>query len=833
MFSDIYANLTSPAFVPPTYPDFVNPEICIVLERANRGESLSKRYLEGSFENKILTQCLRSAGFSLQQAHITAVIKEVGMEVHPYITPPRTRRQSPQWSERGNAYAMALNKEIERSTARFIIAVGNVPLVALTGRWGMYKWRGSAIQSIHHKDKVVFSILSPENIAAGSTEDTFLITQDLKKAYRFFKNGMTVQTRKLLTRPTYAQVCTFLTMCYQRGMEGTPISFDIEVKNLELNCISFSFSPDMALSIPFVDSDGDTFAPPVEAAIMRMIAKILSSRQIRKQGQNLVFDTHFLLRKYGIRTYNIDDSMVAQHTFMPQLPKGLDMVTSLWTDVPYYKDDGKEWIRGGGTYAKLWDYNCLDSIVVQEAMPKLLKNLALTDNLPAYERQLSIIEPCVYMMERGIRVNLERLRYERGMMEAEVAIAKHKLASITNNLNVNSPKQMQDYFFGKLGIPPIKNKHHKVSADAEAMKRIARAGERGAEEASLILEIKKKEKLISTYLTDTKFDTDERIRCSYNPVGTTYSRLSSSKSLFGTGMNMQNWPHTMLKYLEPDEGYVLYTMDLSQAENRIVAYVGRIEKMIQAFETGQDVHRLTASLIFNKPPEDISDEPGSCSLGNGDSTERQWGKKANHGLNYDFGFKSFALLYDMSFKDAKFIVDSYHRAYPELRKNFHGYVKKSLRDNRTVTNLMGRKTIFVSALEDSTFKAAYSCIPQGTVGDVINERGMAYIYHTPMFAPVEILQQVHDSISFQIPLTVPWEGHASILQRIKENLEKPLTTHYGRSFVIPVDTVMGLSFMKEEGIELKSKKWPATLPELASTLRQSYQKLLEQRNAGA
>lgn len=831
MFQDIYEALTSPNFVPPTYPDFIDPQICVVQAFVNRVEMNTKKLLEGSMENKLIRAALRNAGFNLQTCHLTAVIKELTDNTLDYIIPPKTRRQSPKWSLRASQFCEALNQELERSTARFIIAVGNLPLAAITGRWGIYKWRSSFLPSIHHKDKIVYPILDGENSILGKTEDTFLITQDLKKAKLALDQGIPIKQRRFLTRPTFEQVLTFLRVCYTKGMSGVPISFDIEVKNQELNCISFCYAPDLAMSIAFVGPEGDIFTPDQEARIMRAIASILSSRSIRKQGQNLIFDTHFLLRKYGIRTFNIDDSMVAQHTFLPQLPKGLDMITSLWTDIPYYKDDGKDWIRGGGTYAKLWDYNCLDSIVVQEALPKLLRNLEASNNLPAYERQLSIIEPCCYMMERGIHVNLDRLRYERAVMEAEVHADKLKLAAITNNLNPNSPKQMQAYFFGKLRIPPIKNKKHKVSADAEAMKRIARKGGAGAEEARLILDIKKKEKLISTYLVDPKFDTDSRVRCAYDPVGTTYSRLSSSKSIFGTGMNMQNWPHSMLKYLEPDEGYILYTMDLSQAENRIVAYVGRIEKMIEAFETGKDVHRLTASLIFNKPPDEISDEPGSCSLGNGESTERQWGKKANHGLNYDFGYKSFALLYDMSEKDAKFIVDSYHRAYPELRINFHGYIKASLRKDRTVTNLMGRRTIFITDLCDSTFKAAYSCIPQGTVGDVINERGMAYIYHTPMFAPVEILQQVHDSLSFQIPLPplVPWEQHAIMLQAIKQSLEQPLTTHYGRSFVIPVDTVMGLSFMKEEGVELKSKNWPSTLTDLTQRLQSSYQTLLEKK----
>lgn len=816
-------SFTPRSFVPPDGTSL--QEVIICGEQPGAHEVVLKKPFQGP-SGKLLKQCLSFANIPLTSCYFTNVLKDLDSPLEGYCVVPKNRKQSPQWIDRGQEYVEYLHDEIKELPAKLIIAVGNVALAALTGRWGITKWRGSLLPCLFDRTKWVVPVLHPASILRGSTENKYLLVTDLKKAMAYREANFQLSPRKILTKPTFLACLGFLQECYDKGLEGYPISFDIEIKNLELNCISFSYKPDFAISIPFVGPGGDMWNPEQERDLMKAIARILTAKTIRKLGQNLIFDTHFLLRKYGIRTTNLDDSMIAQHTLFPQLPKGLDMITSLWTDQPYYKDEGKEWFKGGGTYDKLWVYNGLDSSTVCEAFPKLTRALSDMDNLKAYERQLSIVQPCCYMMERGIRVDSEAIERDRVHMLAEAHAKREQLAQLAPNLNCQSPKQLQDYFYGTLKIPAMKNKKHQVSVDADALKRIAkRYGEKGSEEAKLILGIKKLEKLAATYLADTKFDKDGRIRCSYNPAGTTFSRLSSSQSIFGTGMNMQNWPHTMLKYLHPDLDYIAYTIDLSQAENRIVAYVGRIESMIKAFETGQDVHRLTAGLIFNKSPEEISDEPGSCSLGNGESTERQWGKKANHGLNYDLGYKSFALYYDLSEQDAKFIVGRYHEVYPELRRNFHGYVKESLRANRTVTNLMGRKTLFLSDLDDSTFKAGYSCIPQGTVGDVINERGMAFIYYNSFLQPVELLQQVHDSITFQIPLSLPWTYHAEALQAIKDSLETPLTTHYGRQFVIPADTVMGLSLKKEEGKELKSKNWPASLGDLAKLLEQNYEAL--------
>ena len=185
-------------------------------------------------------------------------------------------------------------------------------------------------------------------------------------------------------------------------------------------------------------------------------------------------------------------------------------------------------------------------------------------------------------------------------------------------------------------------------------------------EAALIRKIRSLTKLSSTYTDMEKIDPDSRIRCSYNPVGTKFSRASSDKSLFGTGMNMQNWPHKMLRFLVPDDGFAYFSFDLAQAENRLVAYFANVHEMIEAFESGKDVHSLTASRIFDKPWQVILQEDKDevhCNLGNGDKTRRFWGKKSNHSLNYDESAKTFALQCEITERDAKVIVEGYHAGY--------------------------------------------------------------------------------------------------------------------------------------------------------------------------
>jgi DNA polymerase-1 len=614
------------------------------------------------------------------------------------------------------------------------------------------------------------------------------------------------------------------------GISGGTIDFDIELMNEEVSCISLSSDYHNVMSIPFIDSKGNFFSPQQEADIWRLIASILENPKIRKRGQYIIFDTHLLLRKYGIASCNLDDTMVAQKTLMPDYPVGLDFITSIHTDKEYYKDEGKKYFSGGN-WPRLWQYNATDSSICGEAFPKQFAELQRQGNVETYERQRKMIEPLAYMMERGIRINLASMT--KAYNEAEIEIEKLKMElnnMVGFDLNSNSPKQLIDYFYIGKKIPPYKTKG-KITTDETAMVRIAR---KGFPEAYKILDIRRAVKNRSTYLNPEKIDSDSRLRCAYNPVGTRYSRISSSKNIFGTGNNLQNQPHDVLKFFLADEGYIYYGMDLSQAENRIVAYVGQIPQMIEAFEKELDVHSLTGALISGLSPDEVKRQDKEnipCQLGDKKKTWRFYGKKSNHGLNYDLGYKNFALDLEISESDSKFIVTRYHLAYPGVRNNYHAMVKKQLGINRTITNLMGRKTLFLDEWEDALFKEAYACIPQGTVGDVINERGVEYLYYNQdLFAPVELLTQVHDSVGFQIPISIGWSEHARMLTLLKSSLETPLKLPNGNTFVIPVDTSLGFSMYDKECKKISSKAFPTSLTALADKLKLTYEILVREKD---
>lgn len=299
----------------------------------------------------------------------------------------------------------------------------------------------------------------------------------------------------------------------------------------------------------------------------------------------------------------------------------------------------------------------------------------------------------------------------------------------------------------------------------------------------------------------------DRLRCAFNPSGTTSGRLSSGKTIFGTGTNMQNLPRdpkVFKQFLMADDGYIIYELDLSQAENRVVAYIAPDPNMIEAFEKEVDIHRKTAGAIFKKPIDQISDEPGSSSIGSGTESERDWGKRANHALNYDMGYKTFAFRYEFAEHDAKMIVESYHMLYPGVRR-YHRWIQTQLGKDRTLTDCHGYKRLFLDRWGDELFKEGYSWIPQSTIGRGINKRGVIIAYN--QLRPVELLNQVHDSIVFQISKGYSVLEHAKCIWVLKQSLEAPLT-YKGMKFSIPVDLKAGIAWGLAQKVSLKGVAGP-------------------------
>lgn len=440
----------------------------------------------------------------------------------------------------------------------------------------------------------------------------------------------------------------------------------------------------------------------------------------------------------------------------------------------------------------------------------------------AVDLTMKLFPVLMFMQTRGIKVNRPALNDTRRDVAEDVKKKQEELNLLCGRpLNVNSSKDCQNYFYSELGVKPYTNKEGNPTVDDKALQRLVRgtAARSGLRQAKLVQEIRGLQKLSGTYL-NLEFDADDRIRCSFNPRGTKFGRLSSSKTIFGTGTNFQNLPQDFKKFLVADEGYVFLEVDKRQAEWVVVAYASGDANMISAVERGIDVHTHTASLMFHADPDIIKMEnkivghstdadyirelrqeqlsefydarwPRTMSL-------RQCGKKSNHGLNYDEGANGFALINEIEIPEARRIVALYHQIYPGIRIWYES-LKRDLQRDRTLTNCFGRCVRFMGQWGDELWKSAYSMIPQSTVVDSLND-GMVKIHgDSDLCAPegfnIDVLAQVHDSVLMQVPLDIitKKENFETIIGKITD-YTSPDITYNARTFKIASDYKFGLNW---------------------------------------
>jgi uracil-DNA glycosylase family 4 len=763
--------------------------IMIIGEAPGADEEKFGRPFVGS-SGRLLEILLNKAGILRQQCYITNVVKERPHknDISQFLD---LSKKVPVESPEYHRYKLYLIDEINEVNPNVIIAVGSVALYTLTGKKSVTKWRGSILESeTGHK---VIPIIHP---AAALRQYIYrhFISFDLKKVVREKDfPEIKLKDRYYLVDPDFMQVMGFLKVCKEKPM----VAFDIEVSHEEVSCISFAYDEHQAISIPLTKGgDSEYYTLQEEREIWNMISEILEDEDIISLGQNVVFDATFLFRKYGIKAKNLHDTMIMMAILYPDFPKGLDFITSVFSDLNYYKDERKDMNTIISNNEAFWVYNARDSIVLMEAYPRIKQDLERMNLWETYENQRRLIQPLLYMTELGIKMDVDGMKNASVAADERLLEIEKEVNELTGrNMNLRSPTQLKEYFYGdkrqgNLGIKPYLDKGRPTTNEG-ALVRLARgtSTREPLKEAQLILEHRGLSKMNGTYL-NMSLDDDNRVRTSMNPVGAKTGRLSSSKTIFGTGANLQNQPPMMKEFMLVDDNCVGYDIDLGQAENRIVAYIAPEPKMMEAFETHADIHSRTASYIFGIPEDEIRqmDKEGvKCeTIGTGDYTHRFWGKKANHAFNYGQGYKKFAYQVEIPEDEGKMIHSRYHSAYPGVRK-YHNWVQASLEKDRILENVLGRKYLFLDRWSFEMFESAYAFIPQSTVGDIINRRGLNYIYYNQdLFEPVMLLNQIHDSIVFQIPRRFSYEQHAKCIISICKSLETPLTFR-GREFSIPAD----------------------------------------------
>ena len=664
---------------------------------------------------------------------------------------------------------------IKEHRPNVVVALGNEALYALTGHKGIMYWRGSVLD--FDGTKVIPTVHPAMVMRQYDMRPVSVMDFQRIKEQAEFPEFPEKYTDIFVTNPTFESVMKHLKDILP-GKEH--LTFDIETDKppSQIHCIGFGWSKQDAICIPMCFGETSWWSLEEEVEIVSAISDLFASKTVKFIAQNGQFDLTCIHDMWGIRIKLWMDTMIGFHCVYPELKKGLDFLTSIYTTRPYYKS----MFHDEHSADTLWTYNCIDCASTFECAIKIREELKEFNTLKFYEENShKLIYPLMDMQDRGVLIDIDRKDGIKKDLTTKQEVMQTELSEIVGHeLNVSSPKQMKEYLYEEMHLPKKYNKGtKKVTANAEAIEELAQKYPNRAFER--IIGIRKIRKLVSTYI-NAPLDANSRIRCSYMLTGTVTGRLSSRASIYDLGTNLQNIPRdpSIRSMFISDPGYNLVNADLSQAEARVVAALAGEERLISVFNEGGDIHTKNASVIFRKHPSLVSRD------------ERQLAKKLVHASNYCIGPRKFAKEIGCAEGRAKELLNQYYANFPMI-KLWHQGVQERLRRSRVLTTPLGRKRMFFGRWSQDLMREAIAYVPQSTVSDLINQ-GLISMYRS-MPDGWQLLMQIHDSIMIQVP---DYTDDVQVKKFMRYHLERPLEIER-RTLVIPVDIKRGKNWgeMKE------------------------------------
>jgi DNA polymerase-1 len=534
--------------------------------------------------------------------------------------------------------------------------------------------------------------------------------------------------------------------------------FDTETTSLnpmraELVGISLSIKPHDAYYLPI----GHTYkGAPEQLSLVKTLnglKAVFENPAILKIGQNMKYDL-LVLGSYGIKVYGISfDTMIASYLLNPSRPS--HSLDALALEFLNYKT--MTYAEVAGTGKKQIGFNEVDiktatdysgedadiTLRIKEVLQSKLKE----QNLEGLFRDLEmpLMEVLVEMEQAGVKIDAAFLSILSKRLEKETAQIVETIYELAGvEFNINSPKQLADILFVKLGLTPTKKTKTGFSTNVDVLEELAHLHPLPAE----ILKYRSLSKLKSTYIDALPAMINPktgRLHTSFNQTVAATGRLSSSDP------NLQNIPirtevgREIRQAFIAENGASLISADYSQIELRVLAHMSADPGLIKTFIEDQDVHARTASEIFGLSADEITPEM------------RRKAKAVNFGIIY--GISAFGLAQDIgvSNAEAKRYIESYFARYPKVR-DFIDKTIQSAKETGFVTTLFGRRR-FIPELSSSVVsvrnfgeRMAVNTPIQGTAADLI-KLAMINIQREIRREKLKskMILQVHDELVFEVP----------------------------------------------------------------------------------
>ena len=532
------------------------------------------------------------------------------------------------------------------------------------------------------------------------------------------------------------------------------VCFDTETTGLDM------FTSDLVgLSFCYAEGEAYYVSLPEDKAeskeVLREFKAFFENDRIEKIGQNMKFDL-LMLRQYGIELKGkLFDTMIAHYLVQPELRHGMDYLAEIYLNYRTIHFEDLVGTKGKNQadirtvdINKLCDYAAEDADVtfrLKQILEKELKENAL-ENL-FYEIEMPLMQVLATMEHTGVRIDSEALRQSSVILTDEMLKLEKEIHQLAGyEFNVSSPMQVGEILFDRLKLDDKakKTKTGQYSTSEDILEKL----QSKHPIIGKILDYRGLKKLLSTYidaLPQLISPVTGKVHTSYNQTVAATGRLSS------TNPNLQNIPirdaqgKEIRKAFIPDADCLFFSADYSQIELRIMAHLSGDKNMLEAFNSGHDIHTATAAKIYKIPLEEVT------------SDMRRKAKTANFGIIY--GISVFGLSDRLSIPraEAKELIEGYFATYPDVKKYMDNAIQKA-KEMGYVETLLGRKRFLPDINSQNSIvrgfaeRNAINAPIQGTAADII-KIAMVRIQNRleKENLQAQMTMQVHDELNFTVP----------------------------------------------------------------------------------
>ena len=649
-------------------------------------------------------------------------------------------------------------------------------------RWGFRTWLKEAESRMH--ETAEGDLFGSGDVGEMAALDMERSSENAERLPEKSAAPETLDYRAVTTETDFAALLDKLSQAEHIGIDTETTSLD--AMTAQLVGISIAFQAGEAVYVPLGHS---LTAAPQQLDFQDALGRLkphLENSSLKKIGQNLKYDQH-IFANYGIALNGIaGDAMLASYIVESHLGHGLDELSERWLGLPTITYES---LCGKG--AKQISFA---DVAVEQATEYAAQDADFALRLEAHlraqmdEKQLEMycnmelpVAQVLFEMERnGVHIDRAELAAQsRELGEALLQLEEQAFQTAGQPFNLNSPKQLQEILFDKMGIPTKglkKTASGGISTNEAVLEQLAP----DYPLPKIILENRSLAKLKSTYtdkLPEMISPKDGRVHTTYAQAVAITGRLASSNP------NLQNIPvrtpegRRVRRAFTAPQGSLIVSADYSQIELRIMAHLSGDKTLIAAFQNGEDVHRRTAAEVFGVAPENVSPE------------QRRYAKTINFGLIYGMGQYGLAKSLGIDNLSAKNFIDRYFARYPGVAE-YMQRTKEQAAAQGYVETLFGRRLYLPDIRAKNANaragaeRAAINAPMQGTASDLI-KRAMVDVSKRLHSDGLEskLIMQVHDELVLEVP--------ENELEKVKKMLPEVMAAVDGGLLNVPLVAEVG------------------------------------------